>query len=64
MVLNIYALLFIFVQYLRLLTIYAFSHGAPAESEKLVPIKGTPSLGTVLSLLALIGGFMINKRKK
>lgn len=44
--------------------LYAFSHGTPAEIEKLVPIKSAPSLGAVLSMLVMIGGFMVYRRKK
>jgi len=44
--------------------LYAFSHGTPAESEKIGPIRDAPSLGTVLSILVLIGAFIINRRKK
>ena len=43
--------------------LYAFSHGTLAESEKLT-IKGAPSLGAVISMLAVIGGFMVYRRNQ
>lgn|GEM_PF-1731008 len=43
--------------------LYAFSHGTLAESEKLT-IKGAPSLGAVLSMLAVIGGFIVYRRNQ